>query len=175
MARLKDILEPGERIIAQEPEAFVMSFMRVCALLMVGCIVWFVLDGHAMLALFWAGAAAILVLPDMLEPSRGLYRWQAAITDRRLIYRPESGAGHVAAPLAKIEIIPERDPEEILADPSEEGRKIVKLFGKARIRDGKGRSIGVRHGERYFYFGTGKQKGEALRDLIARAKEGAAP
>lgn len=168
-------LEPGERVIAQDPEASVMWFMRVCGAAIIGGFVWSLMNGGVISTLLMAGAIVLVLLPDMRKPSGGLYRWQAAITDRRLIYRPEGEAGLVAVTLAEIEIIQERDPEEILADPSEGGRKIVKLFGKARIRDGKGRSIGVQHGERCFYFETGKRKGEALRDLIARAKQGAAP
>lgn len=167
-------LEPGERVISQDPEAFVVWFMRICAAAMIGAVVWFALDGGAIPALLWAGAAALLILPDTLKPSRGLYRRQAVLTDRRLIYRPSDGRGHVAVPLAEIEIIQERDPEEILADPSDEPRKIVKLLGRTRIRESKGNSIGVRHGEQCFFFEPGRGKAERLRELISRAKEGTA-
>lgn len=170
MARLKDILEPGERVIAQDPEAFVVWFMRICAAGMVGAVILFAVEGQAIAAVVSAGIIATMILPDILKPSDGLYRWQAVITDRRLVYHRPGEEGHVSAPLAEIEIIQERDPEEILADRSESAKTLVKLTGKSRIRDGNDRGIGIQHGEQSFYFETGKSKTRRLRELITLAK-----
>lgn len=170
MARLKDILEPGERVVAQDPEAFVMWFMRICGAGMVGAVILFAIEGQAIAALVLAGITATMILPDILKPSDSLYRWQAVITDRRLVYRGPGEESHVSAPLAEIEIIQERDPEEMLTDRSEGAGRLVKLIGKSRIRDGKGRSIGIQHGEQSFYFETGKSKTRRLRELITLAK-----
>jgi hypothetical protein len=156
--------------MARDPAAFVMWLMRVCAAVVAVAVVWTVLDGDAISALLSAGVFAVLILPDMLKPSGGLYRWQAVITDRRLIYRTGDGTGYEDVPLSAIEILEPRDPEEILADPSEEARKMVKLLGERRIRDRADDSIGIQHGERRFCFETGKRKARRLRDAIAATK-----
>lgn len=149
-----------------------MWFMRGCTVALAVSTLWVALTGYAITASVWAGFVAALVLPDLLKPTSGLYRWSSAITDRRLIYRAGDGSCHIAAPLAEFEIVEEREPEKILADTSEKARKIVALLGKPRIRDGKACSIGIRHGERYFPFETGILQNRRLRELITRAKEG---
>ncbi|MDH5750311.1 MAG: hypothetical protein OEY85_13455 [Rhodospirillales bacterium] len=163
-------LEPGERMLARDPEAFVMWFMRICAVGMVAGLVGFALDGDVILAILMAGGIAALVLPDLRKQSRGLYQWHAALTDRRLIYRSDNDKGYVAVPLAELDLLQERDPEEILADQSEENQKMVKLLGKSRIRDDAGTSIGVQHDEQSFYFQTGKKKTGQIREIIETAK-----
>lgn len=170
MASLEDMLEPGERVIARDPEATVMWFTRLSVAVMIGAVVWFALDGDVILALLMAGGTALLILPDILKPSRGLYRWQAAITDRRLVYRSDNGAGYVTIPMTDIEILEPRDPEELFADPSEEARKIVKLLGKSRIRASMGDSIAVRHGARIFSFPVNKRGANRIRAAIEAAR-----
>ncbi len=163
-------LQPGERLMARDPEALVMWFVRVCAAVVAGAVVWTVLDGDAISALLAVCAFALIVLPGMLKPSGGLLRWQAAVTDRRLIYRTGDGIGYEAVPLSEIEILELRDPEEILADPGKEAGKLVRLLGERRIRRGADDSIGIQHGGQSFYFQTGQQKAERIRAAIAAAK-----
>ena len=167
MKRLKDILEPGERIVGRDPEAFVQWLMRIALAVFLLIAASFVADAVAETDWFevslWL-AAGLFMLFQVWSPSGEKFRWQSAITNRRLIYRSDGDNGYESVPLTEIEIVEPRDRFESITP---EGVRLAKLVGTKFLKD---RLIGLRHGEQVFGFDLSKRNVARIRDAITGAR-----
>lgn len=167
MARLGKILEPGERLIARDPEAGVQWMMRIMGAILLVAVAWQLANGFAKDDWLWIVltlAASLIVMSFAWTPSGGeKFSWQAAITDRRLLYRSDWGGGYESVPLAEVEIA---EPHEPFEPTTPEEIKLAKLVARMPEQN----SVAVKHGERIFAFPVDERGATRFHEAMASAK-----
>lgn len=146
MPQLNEILDPGERLLAQEPVVGIPWHVRLLAAIWLVAFVAALWHGSTQLIVVVAAASGLVLLLDKLRPGGTRAPWRAALTDRRLLWRAGAGSDYQAAALADVE---------------------VAGVSPGLIEAGR---ITIRHRTQLFEFTAGRRATKRIRLAIRRAK-----